>query len=99
MSDRFESARSDFNSDQDVELIDETQLVLRGGGSFHSRPEDPDTYGPPSDGPDAETTSKAESIAATFGMKITSSHGSWWGYSEYTPDPGDVSVFNWERAT
>lgn len=73
--------------DYNVVDISMEQLVLRGGGDFFDGSGDPD--------PDDETRAEAERIAALFEMEITHSAGAWWGYSEMTPDPGDVSIFQW----
>lgn len=78
----------DYKSDYDVESIGESELVLRGGGDFY------DFRGAP---PDTETCLRASEIVTACGMRILSGHGEWYGWSEYTPDPGDVSVFTWVR--
>ena len=73
----------------DVESIGEDQLVLHGGGDFYNGDEVT---------PDANTTARAYELAAKYGKRITSMRGAWWGYSEWTPDPGDVSIFEWVDA-
>jgi hypothetical protein len=87
VGDCFEADRLSFG---DVVEIDEGHLVLRGGGDF--------TSGAPADSePDEATRARATELATKYGMVVTGCHGEWWGYSEYTPDPGDVSVFTWSR--
>ena len=76
-------------SDYDVVEIGDDRLVLNGGGDFYES-DDGDV--------DEGTWARAREIAKRFGMTITSAHGEWWGWSEYTPDPGDVSVFAWSKA-
>ena len=68
----------------EVVQITDQQLVLSGGGDFY----DSSTVSRP----DSETWLRAENIAARCGMRITDAHGDGWGYSEMTPDPGDVSI-------
>lgn len=85
MEDRFEQDRKDRWSTGIYE-IGEDRLVLMGGGDFY---ENGDSE------PDDDTRQKARELAEKYGMEIVSSSGGWWGYSEYTPDPGDVSIFTW----
>jgi hypothetical protein len=81
---RFEDEeRQDFGP---VVEIDEMAVVLRGGGDY---------YNGDTSEIDDETWAKARAIASKYDMEITSASGAWWGYSEYTPDPGDVVVFQW----
>jgi hypothetical protein len=81
---RFSESASDYGA---VVEIGESRLVLHGGGDFF----DEDLI------PDDETRAAAQQLADKYGMVITNMRGSWWGYSEYTPDPGNVSVFDWEK--
>ena len=82
--DRFAADRGKYH----ILRIDESCLELAGGGDFY---ENADAE------PDAETWETARELAERHGMRITSAHGEWEGWSEYSPDPGDVSVFKWER--
>jgi hypothetical protein len=70
--------------------IDEDHLTLTGGGDFYN-----DGAGEV----DEETWSEARALAEKYGMEITSGRGYWSGWSEYTPDPGDISVFEWRKKT
>jgi hypothetical protein len=72
-----------------VVSINEDQLVLEGGGDFYY--DDKGT-------PDGNTRDEAERLAKKYNMVITGSRGEWWSYSEYTPDPGNVSIFDWRKA-
>lgn len=76
----------------DVESINADRLVLVGGGDFYNYDCDDsmDTE------PDHEAWERAREIATKLDRTITDAHGEWWGYSEYTPDPGNVSIFYWE---
>jgi hypothetical protein len=82
---RFEKYAESYH----VYEIDENELVLTGGGDFYDRT-NPEI--------DDETWAEARRIAEEFGMVITRGHGEWQGWSEYTPDPGDLSVFEWRKA-
>lgn len=66
----------------------EDHLILVGGGDFYDHGEVPDE----------ETQAEARKIAESVGKVIIDGHGEWRGWSEYTPDPGDVSVFTWRDA-
>lgn len=72
----------------DIYKIDNTKLELYGGGSFYDNPDEEI---------DESTKARAAELAAKYNMVITDSYGKWEGWSEYTPDPGDVSVFIWEE--
>ena len=75
-----------------VYLINEQELEILGGGDWYSWYDRGETPEPIAE----ETRAQAEAIATEFGMRITDSYGRWEGYSEYTPDPGDISHFDWE---
>jgi hypothetical protein len=83
--DRFDADRGKYH----IIHIDEDRLELYGGGDY---------YHDDSVEPDADTQAEARKLAEKYGMTITASRGEWRGWSEYTPDPGDVSVFYWSRA-
>lgn len=70
-----------------VHSISEDQLTLCGGGDFYSGDEEVDD----------ETWGIALGLAEKYGMEIIDGKGQWYGWSECTPDPGDVSVFNWQK--
>ncbi len=72
----------------DIYEISNTKLKLHGGGSF---------YDNPNEEIDEPTRARAAELAAKYNMVITDSYGNWEGWSEYTPEPGDVSVFIWEE--
>lgn len=79
-----------FNEDNyHVYTIDEDELVLTGGGDFYDTGEGAEV--------DEETKAEAQALADKYGMVIDSSHGTWQGWSEYSPDPGDLSVFKWHK--
>ena len=78
--------RGEDVGDYEIEAIDENHVVLVGGGDFY------DGVG----APDVDTSKRAEALAARFGMVITKRYGEFWGYSEWTPEPGDVSIFMWQ---
>lgn len=80
---QYEALRKEYH----VYDASESSLQLTGGGDFY------DNNGAE---PSSETRQVAEDIAEKLGMHITGAHGEWYGYSEYTPDPGDVSIFEWE---
>lgn len=69
--------------------INDSVLILHGGGDFY------ESYGSRNMMPDSDAQEKARKIAEECGKHITNSEGAWYGYSEYTPDPGDVSIFYW----
>lgn len=71
--------------------IDDDKLILHGGGNFYNPPENSKT----GHIPDSETQRQAHAIARDCNKHILSMEGEWYGYSEYTPDPGDVSIFRW----
>lgn len=71
-----------------VYSIGEDHLTLTGGGDFYD--------GDPNDIDDS-TWEEARRLADKYGMEITEGHGEWDGWSEYTPDPGNVSVFQWRK--
>lgn len=79
---KFDKYKGDYN----VVRINDAGLELRGGGDFY----------PGGGEPDKETWDLAKTIAADLGMRITYGEGRWDGWTEYTPDAGDVSVFTWE---
>jgi len=47
--------------------------------------------------PSPEDWKIARELAARYGMEITEAYGDWQGWSEYTPDPGNVAVFLWRK--
>lgn len=73
--------------------IDEDRLVFSGGGDFS----DYDGHVPEPTVSDPDVINEANRLAKKYGMVITNIRGDWWGYSEYTPEPGDVSIFEWKR--
>jgi len=82
--DRFAEFRK--NQPYHIVHISEDRLELLGGGDFYDKNNRV---------PDEETTKEAEKYAMQFGKRIIRAEGEWQGYSEYTPEPGDVSVFHW----
>jgi hypothetical protein len=74
--------------------IDENSLVLHGGGDFYHAPENPDL----GHVPDEETQGRARELATELNKTILGIEGAWWGYSSWTPHPGDVSIFRWTDA-
>jgi hypothetical protein len=56
-----------------------------------------DTYDQVDTEPSQADWEEAYKIAAELNMRITGGRTSWQGYSEYTPDPGDVATFDWEE--
>ncbi len=91
---RIKDSRFSAEDTYHIEEIGEDRLVLIGGGNFYGYDlEDGEEI---DYNPDSETRLEAERLAEKYGMLITDSSGDWWGYSEYTPEPGDVSIFEWE---
>lgn len=87
---RFSKYQGSF-APHDVYLINEQELEILGGGDWYSWDDRK-----MSEPPDEETQAKAERIAKEFGMRITNMEGRWKGWGEMTPDPGDISHFDWE---
>lgn len=87
MTDRFSEDRGKYH----IHTIGEEDLELVGGGDFYDLKTD-DCH------PDEETMAEAHKLAEKYGKVITDSWGRWEGYSEYTPDPGDISCFYWKDA-
>ena len=83
--DRFNRYREN-NSSWDIWEIGPTRLVLEGGGDFYEQDNAPIN---------TETCDRAYQIAMELGMLITSQESNWWEFSEYLPEPGSVSIFNW----
>lgn len=71
-----------------VEDISESGVTVKGGGDFH------DGEGFPIE---KETIDYAIGLAKKYGMIITGGIGKFYGYSEYSPDPGDVVEFTWQK--
>jgi hypothetical protein len=86
--DRFAEDRGKYH----IYELDEQHVALTGGGDFYDANPDDDTL------PDEETQAEARKLAEKYGMRITGMKGEWQGWSEYTPDPGDLSIFYWEKA-
>jgi hypothetical protein len=86
---RFE-VPSDWSGD--VLDIDEKALSLYGGGDWYDDQGDKDISDV-----DSNVRERAEELATKYGMVITGVRGEWHGYSEYTPDPGDVTIFYWSK--
>lgn len=83
---RFEEEN---HSHSDVHHISDIELELIGGGDFY----DGDKFKI-----DKATIDRAIELAKKYGMVITHGEGRWEGYSEYTPDPGDITCFTWQKA-
>lgn len=75
-------------SDFDIVKISTTQLVLNSSVPSYD-----------GDGvPTSEEIALANKIAADKGYEIYGDpYTTWWGWSEYTPEPGDVAVFDWRK--
>lgn len=69
--------------------IDEDALILHGGGDFYNPPENPDL----GHVPDTDTMAQGYAIAKELNKHILGVEGSWYGYSEYTPDPWGCFYF------